>query len=163
MIVTSTFFMLRELEASSLEIMDVTFMEDAVSLRLPVSKVDWQAKGCTRTWHCLCGRSLPCVMHVLQEHVELVKDTMNSNESALFPTAGGRFCTKQTVVDTIRKAVDLSGETGECQATRSESLEPGRCADGALTQLRCNSLEDGEVQPCLPTSRRHRWKDSTNA
>ena len=34
---------------------------------------------------------------------------MNNTESALFPTAEGRVCSKQSVVDTIRKAIDLAG------------------------------------------------------
>eukprot|EP00435_Cladocopium_sp_Y103_P026632 s1576_g6.t1 len=109
MILTSTLFMLRELEASSLEVRDITFTERAVSLRLPVSKVDWQAKGCTRTWNCLCDRQLPCVMHILRDHVEDLKEHKANIDSMLFPTAAGRVCSKQSVVDTIRKAVDMAG------------------------------------------------------
>ena len=41
LVITATLFMLRELEASSLEVADITFTDGAVSLRLPVSKVDW--------------------------------------------------------------------------------------------------------------------------
>eukprot|EP00435_Cladocopium_sp_Y103_P051493 s2113_g16.t1 len=109
MILTSTKFMLRELEASSLEVRDITFTEHAVSLRLPVSKVDWQAKGCTRTWNCLCDRQLPCVMHILMDHVKDLKEHKMNSDSMLFPTATGRVCSKQSVVDTIRKAVDMAG------------------------------------------------------
>eukprot|EP00435_Cladocopium_sp_Y103_P018803 s4904_g4.t1 len=109
MIVTSTLFMLREVEASALEVNDITFTDQAVSLRLPVSKVDWQAKGCTRTWHCLCDRDLPCVMHILKDHVNLIDELFHGTEMALFPTAAGSVCTKQSVVDTIRRAVDLAG------------------------------------------------------
>lgn len=77
--------------------------------RLPVSKVDWQAQGWTRTWHCPCDRDLPCVMHILRHCMELLKDAFNGTESALFPTARGEVCAQQSVVDTIRRAVDLSG------------------------------------------------------
>eukprot|EP00435_Cladocopium_sp_Y103_P056907 s446_g19.t1 len=109
MIITATLFMLREVEASAIEVDDITFDDHSVSLRLPVSKVDWQAKGCTRTWHCLCDRDLPCVMHFLKDHVNLIRDKFGGRESALFPTASGAVCSKQGVVDTIRKAVDMSG------------------------------------------------------
>eukprot|EP00435_Cladocopium_sp_Y103_P050888 s1251_g15.t1 len=109
LIVTSTFFMLREVEASSLETKDVTFSGDAVSIRLPVSKVDWQARGCTRTWHCLCDKGLPCVMHILKEHVQFLGREFGGREASLFPTTDGQICTKQSVVDTIRKAIDLTG------------------------------------------------------
>eukprot|EP00435_Cladocopium_sp_Y103_P050142 s2443_g15.t1 len=109
LVVTATLFMLREVEASALEVSDLTFSGDSVSLRLPVSKVDWQAKGCTRTWHCLCDRDLPCVMHMLKAHVGLLTTTFKGAEQALFPTLAGSVCTKQSVVDTIRAAVDMSG------------------------------------------------------
>jgi hypothetical protein len=111
LIVTATLFMLREVEASSLEVADLTFTSDSVSLRLPVpvSIVDWQAKGCTRTWHCLCDRGLPCVMHILKEHVSFIHVKFNGSELALFPTSTGAVCTKQSVVDTIRAAINLSG------------------------------------------------------
>ena len=109
MVLTATLFMLREIEASALEVGDVTFTDKAVAIRLPVSKVDWQAKGCTRTRHCLCDYGLPWVMHVLIEHVEIVKEISQSSEALLFPTAGGQVCTKQSVVDTTRKAIDLAG------------------------------------------------------
>ena len=81
LIVTATMFMLREIEASSLETSNVTFADQSVSLRLPVSKVDWQAKGCSRTWHCLCDRDLPCVMHLLEEHVNFIRDKFGGTEA----------------------------------------------------------------------------------
>ena len=43
MIVCSTFFMLRELEASAVDRSDVSFGCDSVTLSLPVSKTDWEA------------------------------------------------------------------------------------------------------------------------
>lgn len=109
LIATATMFMLREIEASSLETSDIIFEDQSVSLRLPVSKVDWQAKGCSRTWHCLCDRNLPCVMHILEEHVKLIRDKFKGAEAALFPNAGGHVCSKQSVVDTIRQAIDVTG------------------------------------------------------
>ena len=59
LVLTATVFLLRELEASAIEMHDVTLTDTMVTLRLPVSKVDWQAKGCTRSWNCVCVRPRP--------------------------------------------------------------------------------------------------------
>ena len=65
-------------------------------------------KGCTRTWHCLRDQGYPFVMHILKEHVEHI-EIFNGDEAALFPTADRSLCAKQGVVDTISRAVDISG------------------------------------------------------
>ena len=111
-VVTATLFMLREVEASAIELGDVTFGESTVCLRLPVSKVDWQAKGCSRTWNCLCSKDLPCPVHLLKEHIGFLKDVFPGKDVPLFPTQDGEPCTKQGVVNTIRAAVDGSGDSG---------------------------------------------------
>ena len=139
LIVSSTLFMLRDVEASSLEtrdIRDITFTGDSASLCLPVSKVDWQVKGCTRTWHCLRDQGYPCVMHILKEHVEHI-EIFNGDEAALFPTADRSLYAKQGVVDTISRAVDISG--GSAKDTNGNwrisggFLVRGHFAIGALT------------------------------
>ena len=97
LVVIATLFMLREVEAVS----DVTLTTKSATIKLPVSKVDWQAKGCTRTWSCLCDKQLPCPLRVLEEH--------GTKDLPLFPTRAGGTCSKQGVVNTIRRAVELSG------------------------------------------------------
>ena len=109
LIVAATLFMLREVQQSAVELTDVTFNEGSVTLKLPVSKVDWQAKGCTRTWNCLCDKDLPCPMHVLRDHVDLLGAMFGDQNVPLFPTVQGKACTKQGVVDTIRAAVLATG------------------------------------------------------
>ena len=55
-VVIATFFMMREIEAAAAQAGHVTVAEEEqrVSVRLPVSKKDPRAVGCTRSWACLC-------------------------------------------------------------------------------------------------------------
>ena len=103
LMLVATLFMLREVEVSAIDITDVTFTEGSLSLRLPVSKVDWQAKGCTRAWHCVCDRQLPCPAHVLKEHMQHLQARFGDKVTPLFPTACGEICSKRS------KAVDNAG------------------------------------------------------
>eukprot|EP00435_Cladocopium_sp_Y103_P008710 s4463_g2.t1 len=111
MIVTATYFMLRELEVSAIELTDITFSSDSVSLHLPVSKTDWAAKGCTRTWSCLCDRELPCPFHVLLNYVNRIKaDKEVDMTRPLFVSNSGSHCTKEGVIATIRWAAQMAGQ-----------------------------------------------------
>ena len=115
MIITSTMFLLREVEASAIDWDDITFEQNKVSLFLPVSKTDWQAKGCTRSWSCVCDSDLPCVVHVLKSHCKDLKNFYNEfgepdgSSRPLFPSSDGSYCTKQGVIAMLRKAVEISG------------------------------------------------------
>ena len=55
-VVMFTMFLLREIEGSLAEVGHITMSDDeeTVSWRLPASKTDPQAKGCTRSWGCTC-------------------------------------------------------------------------------------------------------------
>ena len=108
MVVCATYFMLRELEVSAIEMEDVVFTETSVSINLPVSKVDWSAKGCRRTWSCVCDKGYPCPVHILKEH-DLSLRKSGKEDGPWFPDRFGRFCTKEGVVETIRRAVCESG------------------------------------------------------
>lgn len=110
MIVCSTFFMLRELEASAVDRSDVSFGYDSVTLSLPVSKTDWEAKGCKRTWSCVCDRNMPCPFHILRRHCEKLDRKNADVDVPLFPDDAGSYCTEQGVVDTIRAASELAGQ-----------------------------------------------------
>lgn len=110
MIVCSTFFMLRELEASAVDRSDVSFGCDSVTLSLPVSKTDWEAKGCKRTWSCVCDRNMPCPFHVLRRHCDRLDSRNTGFDMPLFPDDTGSYCTKQGVIDTIRFASELAGQ-----------------------------------------------------
>ena len=108
MIVCATFFMLREIEASGVQVNDVTFGHQCVTLCLPVSKVDWKAKGARRTWQCICDSFSVCPLHVLQRHFENLSD--KTEWAPLFPSSEGGFCTKDGVVTTIRSMARLAGQ-----------------------------------------------------
>ena len=108
MIVCATFFMLREIEASGIQVADVTFGHLSVTLSLPVSKVDWKAKGAKRTWQCICGSYDICPFHVMHEHMKNL--TTNDELSPVFPANDGGFCTKTGVIETIRHVAQLSGQ-----------------------------------------------------
>ena len=108
MIVCATFFMLREIEASGIQVLDLTFGHRSVTLCLPVSKVDWKAKGAKRTWQCICGTYPVCPVHVLDEHFQTLEDKHEA--SPLFPTAVGGFCTKDGVTSTIRHMAHLASQ-----------------------------------------------------
>ena len=109
MVVCSTYFMLRELEASSIDRTDITFSEGSVTIALPVSKTDWQAKGCKRTWACICDRKLPCPYHVLRDHCNALSSEGFVSDGPLFPDQDGAYCTKAGVVETIRVASQRVG------------------------------------------------------
>eukprot|EP00435_Cladocopium_sp_Y103_P047858 s2395_g14.t1 len=109
LIVCATFFMLRELEASAVDRADVTLSDGSVTISLPVSKTDWEAKGCKRTWSCVCDRNIPCPYHVLLQHCRILDSAGVKPDSPLFPDKHGNYCTKSGVVDTIRAAAELTG------------------------------------------------------
>ena len=108
MVVCATYFMMRELEVSAIEMEDVVFTESSVSINLPVSKVDWSAKGCRRTWSCICDKGYPCPVHILKEHDVSLRRS-GKQDGPWFPDRYGRYCTKEGVVETIRRAVHESG------------------------------------------------------
>ena len=107
MVVCATYFMMRELEVSAIDMGDVTFTDGSVSINLPVSKVDWSAKGCRRSWSCICDKGYPCPVHILLKHDQDLRST-GKREGPWFPDRQGRYCTKEGVVETIRQAVMVS-------------------------------------------------------
>ena len=129
-IVCAAFFMLRELEASSIDRSDVVFGNTEVTLSLPVSKTGWEAKGCKRTWACVCDRNLPCPFHLLLEHCNELDRLGGLPSDPLFSDEDGNYCAKAGMVDTIRTAASLTGmqvQDGEGNFTRFESLVLGSC------------------------------------
>ena len=100
--------MMRELEVAAIEVEDVAFTETSVAINLPVSKVDWAAKGCRRTWTCICAKGYPCPVHLLKKHDDDLRAAGNVT-GPWFPDSSGGYCTKEGVVETIREAVLRSG------------------------------------------------------
>lgn len=111
-VVVGAFFLLRELELSAIDMEDVSFTATTVTLNLPVSKVDWQAKGCRRTWSCICGLGRHCPVHILQDHDHKLRSAGHET-GPWIPSASGGRCTKAAVVDMIRKSVKASGGSAQ--------------------------------------------------
>ena len=107
-IVVGTFFMLRELELSAIDVGDVVFTENTITLSLPVSKVDWQAKGCRRTWNCICGQGYHCPVHILKSFHMRERVDEHPNEPWIVSNTGGR-CSKAGIESAIRNASIASG------------------------------------------------------
>ena len=114
MVVIGVYFMLRELELSAIDMTDVVFGTDSITLSLPVSKVDWQAKGCTRTWSCVCHLNYHCPFHILKLYDEKIRSSRCTGP--WIATATGEYCTKQGVVDTLRHVVRATGGVVQNQA-----------------------------------------------
>lgn len=109
LIVCATYFMLRELEVSAIDRGDVTLHGQQITLALPVSKTDWEAKGCKRTWACICDRQLPCPFHILKAHCDLLDRHQVDLDSPLFPDSRGGYCSKLGAVECIRMVAEASG------------------------------------------------------
>ena len=107
-VMVGTYFLLRELELSAIDMEDVSFTPNTVTLNLPVSKVDWQAKGCRRTWACICDLGYHCPVRILQEHDARVRQLGHDAGPWILNKLGTR-CAKLGVVDMIRQAVAASG------------------------------------------------------
>ena len=111
-VVVGVFFLLRELELSAIDMEDVSFTATTITLCLPVSKVDWQAKGCRRTWSCICGLGYHCPVHILREYDDELRKRGRHTGPWIVSASGGR-CTKTAMVAMIRDAVLASGGTAK--------------------------------------------------
>ena len=171
MVVVGVYFMLRELELSAIDVSDSSFSQnDSVTLNLPVSKTDWMAKGCRRTWSCLCSLGRPWPVHVLSAYVKILSDRGQLG-GPLIRTIEGRFCTKQAVVDTIRHAVHAAG--GLAKSTSGEWVVSGHTfrVTGARTLHSLGTgphhgptfLEGGDLQRFSHTWLRPLWLPSRAA
>ena len=107
MIVVGVAFIMREIELAYAQVQHVQ-LDDVnlkVSLRLPVSKRDYRALGCTRTLACLCQTDGPvradCAYHAVLAQVQLLHDHFGQDFPdglPLFPTAAGEHVGKAIVV-----------------------------------------------------------------
>ena len=115
MIVVGVVFIMREIELAYAQVQHVQ-LDDVnlkVSHRLPVSKRDYRALGCTRTLACLCQTDgsvrADCAYHAVVAQVQLLHDHFGQafpDGLTLFSTAAGEHVSKAIVVrllvDTVR-------------------------------------------------------------
>ena len=119
LLVLATFFMMREVEVAAATVSHVTLDAAAarVTLRLPVSKSDAGAAGCSRTWGCICsgGAIRPdCPYHAAVVHMDLLKTTFGESGLGalpLFPTLAGDVVLKSDVVAALEASVAATGAT----------------------------------------------------
>ena len=121
--VLSAFHMTRGAEtacalASSLSVNCIDLTE---SWFLPVSKTDPTARGCLRTWGCVClaAEVRPalrlCPYHAAVDHLALLKAKFGLSDGSLptalplFPNSRGDWCAKAGFVGTVRELAAMLG------------------------------------------------------
>ena len=116
-IITGCWWLLREIELSALKLTSMSVDTDMVSLTLPASKTDPEAKGVQRAHTCTCGslrntaeadevRCAACT--VLRQRATVRALFPNcSSDWPLFPTSTGQFVSKALMVQTIITAASI--------------------------------------------------------
>ena len=118
MTVAASFFMLREIEAALALDSHVTIDPDqrGASWRLPVSKCDPSAVGCTRHWRCICEGDArrPCPACALVEQKQSNRERsallgIPLHSLPLFPNAAGMVVSKRLVISSLEALVVRAG------------------------------------------------------
>ena len=130
--VLCTFFLLRDLEATTAEYADMAIdvKDKKVSLRLSMSKNDPRALGCERTWGCICGEEVDacsCPYHAaftLRDTLtDRFGDTVNSEGFPLFPADDGAAIRDNDMLTLIE---DLAQRLGEPLFTKTGQRRYGK-------------------------------------
>ena len=107
--VVASWWLLRETEFANLALDMVTFADNTVTVRLPMSKEDPRGMGTTRTLGCACKSQLAdlCPFHVLYKQVDWATaqaNTLNTltSDFPLFPTINGKPTHKKQVSATVQ-------------------------------------------------------------
>ena len=117
LIVLFTYFLLREIEGALARWSDVhlNLVACTVTWRLPVSKTDPAAKGCERTWGCLCGpHCVACPFHAALAQNDLLSKKfpqhVTDKDIPFFPTAEATTVTAENMVKTVEFLADKTGQ-----------------------------------------------------
>ena len=116
-LVLATFFMMREIEAAAALAghLEINVVTRTVSLKLPVTKADPRAVGCTRSWSCLCrGSELrqDCPYHSGVAQLELLQGKFGfplPSGLPLFPTTDREVCTKAAIIKCLEATLSAFG------------------------------------------------------
>ena len=116
-LVVAAYFIMREIEAAAVVVEHVTVScaDLKVSLRLPVSKKDPRAVGCTRSWSCLCAGSpmrVDCPFHAIACQLKLLEDKFGlplASDLPLFPDDCGTVCSKVNIIDALEATIIACG------------------------------------------------------
>ena len=117
LITMATFFIMRELEVAAALASHIQIDNEIskVTLRLPISKTDSRAAGCSRSWDCLCpssGRRVDCPFHAATDQLQLLKEKFGEvlpQTLPLFPTIDGDTVAKAVIVETLERTVAATG------------------------------------------------------
>ena len=119
--VASSFFMLREIEASLAlwRSVEIDYEQKLITWNLPATKTDPRALGKSRSWGCVCpegqsANTVPCPYHAIVGQRELVASTLGLDHPELesipvFPTYTGETCEKAKVVTTAQAIATCMG------------------------------------------------------
>ena len=117
--VLGTMFRTREIEAPMARRRHLTLDHEArkVVWKLPVSKTDPQARGCERSWNCICIHDAEvyagCPYHIAKDHMKLLEDRFGpmkpKDDTPLFPTADGSFVTADAMLALIEELATMLG------------------------------------------------------
>ena len=120
-VVIWVFFFMRELEAATAELADMTLDTSTcrVKLVMSVSKNDPRALGCSREWGCVCEDSRrpnarTCPYHAAAELLHEVTDRFGQESRRpgfpLFPTSSGVAASAKVMLEVILVTAALLGE-----------------------------------------------------
>ena len=126
LLVIGVFFIMREIELAGALAAHVTLDAEArrITLKLPVSKTDVRAVGCTRSWTCLCAGAAPradCPFCAGTAQLVLLRQRFGSPLPPLLPLFPTEDATAAKKVDIIRTleanllciGVQVQAPTGE--------------------------------------------------
>ena len=109
LLVLPTYFVMREIEvtAALAALVSIDEASKKVTLRLPDTKTDYKAVGCSRSWACLCSQERPrrdCPFCAAAAQLRLLTQLFGGplpSRLPLFPTAAGMTCKKVDVVKAL--------------------------------------------------------------
>ena len=119
LVIMASLFMLREIEVAALRVKDVVVNTASctVTLFLAVSKTDPTARGCYRSWGCLCGHdgATPCAFHAALGHLDSLTKLFGKlvGDMPFFPTVLGETVLKAAVVRAVKWAAAVTGQAAE--------------------------------------------------
>ena len=115
--------MIRELEGAVAKVSHMTLSEEdlTVTWALPVSKTDFAATGCKRSWGCTCiDPAKPgaiCPYHAAKDHLHNIKlriwndaHGLDENMLPLFPDDEGNAVTAAAMVALVDELAQITGE-----------------------------------------------------
>ena len=113
------FFVLREIELGTMLVksVEVDHTRAVVCIKLPATKTDPMALGCSRSWGCVClpeaTDKTQCPFHAAAAQLDLLRhtfgDTMDEEGFPFSPMPSGRPVEKEQMIKATRRAAEAAG------------------------------------------------------